>query len=82
MTKFLLTFILRPLKYVICRMCGFVIKESRIRKHCPEHPTHLYLLDQSHCPNKRCKVPVESEYLREIPVRQTNYIIFCEFFWI
>jgi len=59
---------MRPLKYVICRMCGFVVKESRVRKPCEYHPTHLYLLDQSHCSNPRCKAPAETNYLKEIPL--------------
>jgi len=59
---------MRPLKYVICRMCGFVVKESRVRKLCEYHPTHLYLLDQSHCSNPRCKAPAETNYLKEIPL--------------
>merc|ERR1711976_1014490 len=44
------------------------VKESRVRKRCEDHPSHFWLLDQSHCSNPDCKAPAETNYLAEMPL--------------
>merc|ERR1712117_979107 len=43
----------RPLKKIVCRICGKMII-GRVRRLCAAHPKHIWLLDVSACP--RCQV--------------------------
>ncbi|KAL0123749.1 hypothetical protein PUN28_005922 [Cardiocondyla obscurior] len=42
----------RPHTIIICNSCGFWTR-GRVRAHCPQHPTVVFLHDYSQCP--RCK---------------------------
>jgi len=53
----------RPLKRVMCCVCGYMIMEGRVRKMCALHPREIYLLDVTACPNPDCGV--NAHYLTE-----------------
>merc|ERR1712066_229068 len=40
-------------KKIICRICGLIVV-GRVRRLCPVHPNHIWLLDVSACP--KCEV--------------------------
>merc|ERR1711884_544365 len=61
---------LRPLKMVLCRICGHNF-EGRVQKTCSEHPMDTYLLDVPRCPRSSCRVYAKD--LLEYPLPQ-NYV--------
>jgi len=53
---------LRPLKRVMCCVCGYYM-EGRLRKLCNVHPRDVYLHDVTECPE--CGVGNDKNYLKE-----------------
>jgi len=53
---------LRPLKRVMCCVCGYYM-EGRLRRLCDVHPRDVYLHDVTECPE--CGVGNDKNYLKE-----------------
>merc|ERR1712037_434742 len=54
----------RPVKKIVCRICGKLVI-GRVRRLCPIHPNHIWLLDVSACP----KCAVNPMYLLEYDLK-------------
>ena len=53
----------RPVKKVICRICGFIVI-GRVMRPCPVHPDRIWHLDVSVCPRCEINLPnLGSEWL-------------------